>query len=75
MILILPCTDIIQTGIPVVFFNNPDNYRTSWVRDIGVEIHTLQDIERLDWNPTPIDMEKQKEQLISDFRCMEKCCN
>ncbi len=59
-------------GIPIVFFNNPDNYRTSWVRDIGLEIHTLQDIGRVDWTLTPIDMEKQKEQLISDFQYMQE---
>ena len=66
---LLPC---VAMGIPVVFFNNPDNYRTSWVRNIGVEIHTLQDIGRVDWNPTPIDMEKQKEQLISGFQYMQE---
>ena len=33
---------------------------------------TAQDIERVDWNSTPIDMEKQKEQLISDFQYMQE---
>ena len=31
---------------------------------VSVKIHTLQDVGRMDWNPTPIDME---EQLISAF--------
>ena len=66
---LLPC---VAMGIPVIFFNNPDNYRTSWVRDIGVEIHTLQDIGRVDWNPTPIDIEKWNKDLIRGFRAIVK---
>ncbi|WP_279136535.1 hypothetical protein [Parabacteroides johnsonii] len=61
---LLPC---VAMGIPIIFFNNPDNYRTSWVRDIGVEIYELQDIGRVDWNPTLIDIEKRKKDLIKDF--------
>lgn len=64
---LLPC---IAMGIPVVFFNNPNDYRISWVKDIGVEIHTLQEIEQVDWNPVPIDIDKRKRDLISAFQSM-----
>ena len=63
---LLPC---IAMGIPVVFFNNPKDYRVSWVRELGVKIYTLQDLEQIDWFLSSVDFEKQKNILISRFRC------
>lgn len=62
---LLPC---VAMGIPVIFFNNPDDYRVSWVK----EIYTLQDVERVNWNPIPIDIEKRKKNLIRGFRTIVK---
>ena len=62
---LLPC---IAMGIPVIFFNNPHDYRVSWVKELGVEIYTLRTVKQVDWNPVAIDFEKRKEVLIQSFR-------
>ena len=62
---LLPC---IAMGIPVIFFNNPHDYRVSWVKELGVEIYTLQTVEQVNWNPVAIDFEERKKQLIQAFR-------
>lgn len=64
---LLPC---IAMGISVVFFNNPKDYRVSWVKNIGVDIYTLRNIERVNWNPMPVDFEQQKDILVNDFLLM-----
>ena len=61
---LLPC---IAMGIPVIFFNNPNDYRVSWVKELGVKIYTLKELEEMDWNPKPIDFEKEKKKLIDTF--------
>lgn len=68
---LLPC---IAMGIPVVFFNNPSDYRVSWVKEIGVKIYTLQEIEEVDWSPTLIDYEVQKKILQRNFSCLVSLC-
>ena len=60
----------VAMGISVVFFNNPEDYRVSWVKNIGVDIYTLRNIERVNWNLMPVDFEQQKEILINDFKLM-----
>ena len=62
---LLPC---IAMGIPVIFFNNPHDYRVSWVKELGVEIYTLRTAGQVNWNPIAIDFEKRKETLIQSFR-------
>ena len=61
---LLPC---VAMGIPVVFFNNPDDYRISWVKDLGIKINTLKKIDETDWSPHLIDMEGLKSELVKRF--------
>ena len=63
---LLPC---MAMGIPVVFFNNPNDYRVSWVKELGVKIYTLQDWKQIDCSLSPIDYEKQKAIWIRNFFC------
>jgi len=71
----LPC---IAMGIPVVFFGNPKDYRTSIVRDIGGiiydgEMHRKEltprslvgrALGRVDWSPKPLDVSAVKTRLL-----------
>ena len=61
---LLPC---IAMGIPVIFFNNPNDYRVSWVKELGVQIYSPQKTDQVNWEPVPIDFEKQKEHMIHKF--------
>lgn len=62
---LLPC---IAMGIPVVFFGNPNDYRISWVTELGVKINTFQNTDEVDWNPAPISFEDRKSNMIKDFK-------
>ena len=66
----LPC---IAMGIPVVFFGDPNDYRTQIVSDVGGKIYSerLHDkravyglpgrlMQPVDWSPRPIDIEHIK---------------
>jgi len=61
---LLPC---IAMGIPVVFFNNPKDYRVSWVKDLGVHIYTGKDWDSVEWNPKPIRF-SEKKKIIENFQ-------
>ena len=61
---LLPC---IAMEIPVIFFGNPDDYRISWVTELGVNIFTKNDLDKIDWNPVPISFEKRKMDMINQF--------
>lgn len=54
-------------GIPVVFFNNPKDYRVSWVKDLGVHIYTGKDWDSVEWNPKPIRF-SEKKKIIENFQ-------
>lgn len=71
----LPC---IAMGIPVVYFGEPHDGRTSIVRDIGGTIHDLRlhkkahlrgmlgrTFGRVDWSPKPLDVARTKAALKS----------
>lgn len=64
---LLPC---IAMGIPVIFFGNQNDYRISWVRELGVKIYTVDDLDTVDWAPQPLPFEIQKDKMISDFKKM-----
>lgn len=68
----LPC---IAMGIPVVFFGDPNDYRTRIVADVGGKIYSerLHDkraaygvlgrlMQPVDWSPRPLDIEHLKQQ-------------
>jgi hypothetical protein len=69
----LPC---IAMGIPVVFFGDPADFRTSIVRDIGGTIYSKRLHKRgvigaigamldgIDWSPRPIDVSAIRQRLI-----------
>jgi len=71
----LPC---VAMGIPVVFFGDPADYRTSIVRDIGGTIYDKrihgknvlgrigQAIDPIDWSPLPLDITALKERLLQE---------
>ncbi len=68
----LPC---MAMGIPVVFFGDPSDFRTSIVQDVGGRIYNLKlharslqglpgrIIQPVDWSPPPIDLEAVKAAL------------
>tara|TARA_R110002020_G_scaffold403682_1_gene613793 strand:+ start:438 stop:1310 length:873 start_codon:yes stop_codon:yes gene_type:complete len=76
----LPC---IAMGIPVIFFGNFDDYRTSIIRDLGIPIYKIpsfkgkakdeyiDEIQKLyrlvNWYPAAIDIEIWKKKTIDQF--------
>lgn len=64
---LLPC---IAMGIPVIFFGNPNDYRISWVTEIGVNIFTKNDFNKINWDPIPISFEKKKTDMINNFNAL-----
>lgn len=64
---LLPC---IAMGIPAIFFGDPDDYRISWVTEMGVNIFTTGDLNKIDWNPTPIPFEEKKAEMINEFNAL-----
>jgi Polysaccharide pyruvyl transferase len=71
----LPC---IAMGIPVVFFRDPSDYRTSVVSDVGGIIYNRrlhgrgllgrigQAVEPIDWSPKPLDVTPIKDRLFME---------
>ena len=68
----LPC---IAMGIPVIFFGDPDDYRTSIIEELGLEIHKIPNLKTtrnsigkelensfdyINWTPDPIDIHSKK---------------
>ena len=60
----LPC---IAMGIPVVFFGNKDDYRVSWISELGIPINAVGE-KNIDWNPEPVLFEDKKNSMINDFK-------
>jgi hypothetical protein len=69
----LPC---MAMGIPVVFFGDPHNSRTSIVKSIGAKVYDArlhskallrgalgQAIDKVDWNPRPLDISAVRSKL------------
>lgn len=57
------------------FFGNPDDYRTSWVTELGINILTLTDLQRpgkINWNPDPVSFEERKIEITNEFNTMVK---
>jgi hypothetical protein len=73
----LPC---IAMGIPVVFFGDPTDFRTSIVRDIGGIIYNKRLHQRgvvgklgamldpVDWSPEPIDVSAIRQRLLEEVK-------
>ncbi|MDR2038640.1 MAG: polysaccharide pyruvyl transferase family protein [Bacteroidales bacterium] len=64
----LPC---LAMGIPVVFFGNKNNYRTSILTDLGIEIHSPADIINWEKEIYNIDfnfIEKEKTSIITNLK-------
>jgi hypothetical protein len=71
----LPC---IAMGIPVVFFGDPTDFRTSIVRDIGGIIYNKRLHQRgvvgtlgamfnpVDWSPDPVDVSAIRQRLLAE---------
>jgi hypothetical protein len=62
---LLPC---IAMGIPVIFIGDRNDYRVSWVSELGINIYSPEEVEQLDLDPVRIDFEKEKYALISEFQ-------
>lgn len=73
----LPC---IAMGIPVIFFGDPNDYRTSIIEELGLEINKIpaiktdsicEEVEHplysINWNPDPIDIQLKKDGMIQGF--------
>jgi hypothetical protein len=73
----------IAMGIPVIFFGDPDDYRTSIIEELGLAIHKIpiiqidsicKEVERtlysINWNPDPVDIQLKKDEMIQRFTKM-----
>lgn len=56
-----PC---MAMGIPVILVKDRMDYRFAWL-DKYIPLYSYQDYDKVDWKPTTIDYEPQKEMLIS----------
>ena len=78
----LPC---IAMGIPVIFFGNPDDYRTSIISELGLDIHKIphqkatrdsigkeweNTFNSINWTSDPIDIHIEKDEMIQGFARM-----
>lgn len=75
----LPCAAM---QVPVVYFGDPHDYRTSILKDIGIPIHafkrggfvsrTLRKLTPpradIDWNPAPVAVTDEQQRMIDDIR-------
>ncbi|NLO09331.1 MAG: polysaccharide pyruvyl transferase family protein [Clostridiales bacterium] len=59
----VPC---IAMGIPVILAGDNFDTRFSWI-DKFVPLYTPTNFKDIDWNPSPIEYENEKEQMISVF--------
>lgn len=71
----LPC---IAMGVPVVFFGDPTDFRTSIVRDVGGIVYNKRLHQRglvgtlgavldpVDWSPKPIDVSAIRQRLLKE---------
>ncbi len=74
----LPC---IAMGIPVIFFGNPNDYRTSIIKEPGLDIHKIphqkatrdsigkeleNSFDYINWTPDPIDIQLKKDEIEHD---------
>lgn len=72
-------------GIPVIFFGDPDDYRTSIIEELGLEIHKIPNLKTtrdsigkelensfdyINWTPDPIDIHSKKNEMIQGFAKM-----
>ncbi|MDR0394403.1 MAG: polysaccharide pyruvyl transferase family protein [Tannerella sp.] len=66
----LPC---LAMGIPVIFFNNPSDYRVSLLEDIGIKINAVNSQRDTDFWTSAIQqinfdrIEKNKSEITDDF--------
>ncbi len=78
----LPC---LAVDILVIFFGNPDDYRTSIIEELGLDIHktphliTTRDsigkewentFNYINWTSDPIDIHIEKDEMIQGFARM-----
>ena len=67
----MPC---IAMGIPVVFFGNENDYRISILKDLGLPIYSSmvrkEIVNSIDWDPAPIDIESEKEQISKSLKAL-----
>lgn len=56
----MPC---IAAGIPVVFICDALSFRYTVLQNL-IPIYTEDDVENIDWNPQPLDLENQKKDML-----------
>lgn len=56
----VPC---LAMGIPVVFIVPVMSSRFTWLEKL-IHIYTYDEIDKIDWNPKPIDFEEQKQWIV-----------
>ncbi len=60
---VVPC---IAMGIPVILAKDNIDYRFSWL-DKLIPLYSESEYHHIDWNPSPIDIEKLKDCLLSIY--------
>lgn len=55
-----PC---LAAGIPVVFICEIKSFRYEVIKQF-IPVYTLEEMEQIDWNPKPIELEKHKKRML-----------